>query len=176
MGNKNLSEKLASLGITAEAHKDGALKMTMKQYDKLLAIAPDAQFDGLLPKEGRVVVRVDETTIDAAIAANAKAPRTASSVAIVARTVYEIKCDGTNEVTYAEWASDSKTGFVVINGNEYSIFTGLASDYYEVGEESDPYRAVYVVKLPVGGGETVIPSYGVTNLLRRIAALDEVVG
>lgn len=177
MSNNTIVSKLATLNITAEAHLEDLVKMTMKQFDKLSVISPASAFTGLLPKEGRVIVAVMEAELDAAIAANKKAPRAAASVTITSRTIYEVVAEGAvNTVTYAEWASEAKAGVVTINGQDYAIYTGAAVEFYEVGEGSDPNRPVYAVNLPVDGSEMVLTSYGITNLLRRLAAIDEVIG
>jgi len=172
--------KLAALNINAEPHVDDLVKMTMKQFDKLLVISPTSEFKALIPREGRVAILVNVAEVDAAIAANKKAPRNAAKVTITSRMVYEVNAENAvNAVTYAEWVSEDQTGFISVNGTDYPISTGVAADYYEVAEDGNPDRPVFTVTLPVAGdaGEAlVLTSYGVTNLIRRVVALNEVIG
>lgn len=181
MHTNETTKLLGRIGIRAESTEDPQIvKMTMGQYGKLQKImpAPQSQFESLEPANNRVVVRIDLDALEAAVAANKKAPRRSVSVSISSFTIYEIDADedAANEVSRAMWNSGDDLGYIEINGERFEIFSAEAQEFYEISEDSDPARKVFVVELPGPDGTITLTSYGVTNLIRRIVALSEYIG
>lgn len=175
-----LSDLVGKLGVKAEPHGDN-LKMTMQQYDKLMSVIPSAEFVKLLPKEGRVIIAVPRADVETAVAASKRIPRQAVNVEIVARMVYSVNApDATNRISMAWWEAETDTGVITVNDVHYNIQTGIAANFYnseEEGEElSDPERKIYYVDLPLTDGSIRLTSYGITNLIRRVAAVRMQVG
>lgn len=172
--NLSIVELLAKLGVDAGEHGDN-VKMTLVQMGKLSTVLDDDVAPvGFLPKENRVIVAIDRDTIEAAVLANRKAPRTAVNVEIEATTLYRVKTDGVNAVKSASYSADSGMGDIYINDVAYRITTAPAIEYYPDADK--PERPVYVVSIPVNGETIVVTSYGLTNLIRRLCAIREQIG
>lgn len=156
-------------------------ELTASQASKLSAM--DITINPVSFKGNRVIVELDFEEIKVAYESNKKAPRSSSSVnvEVSTRTIYEVRTDGVNEVSSA-WLDKVTfdgadiTGGVVINGETYEVYLGQASEYYEIGENSDPTRTVYVVDLPIAGSVHQLTSYGLTNLLRSVCKIGETIG
>jgi hypothetical protein len=192
MSTINYVQDLAKLGIKAESTEDvGVVRLTMTQYDKVLKTFEEADltFEGLLPSENRVVVRIKADALAEAVASNKRAPRTSTNVRITSQVLYTVESDGTNEVAQCLWDSTDQRGTIQINGMDFTIYTGAAGDYYDIQPKEDEteedfnarlHRAVYVVDLPVivdgDQHQQTLTSYGVTNLIRRVCATDDMIG
>lgn len=180
--SQKIVEQLAKIGIKAEATAEDKVKMTLAQFAKAQdALGEKAvKQSGLNAKEGRILAKIDEQVLSTAVANHVKA-KAPSDVTISSKTVYSIVVNEGSEVVNvvdsAEWESDTQTGWIRVNGTLYQITTGRAKEFYNVGDESDPDRVVYILRVPVGGGTyDSIVSYGVSNLIKKVASFDERIG
>lgn len=177
-----LINMLAKLGVSADGEDGDRVKLTLVQYGKLAGIMSDGvTFMHLLAAENRVVVEISRDLLEAAVDTGKRAPRAAVNVEIVSRMVYSVIApDSPNRIDTAWWEAESNQGNIGINGVIFPIEPALARDYYDVSEEpgadTDPDRKIYVVRLVLDkSGDKIFTSYGVTNLIRRIAAIREVI-
>lgn len=164
---------------SAELTEDNTLAVvsTIAQFSKMKKVLATT-LQGV--EDNRVIAHVALDELEKAIAENAKAPRQGRSTSvanrITSKTVYEIagdpEVDDVNELTYAEW--DGNEGYALINDQNFDILKGIASDYYEIGETSDPERPVYAIQYNMFIEEEdryelhVITAYSVSNLLGRV--------
>lgn len=180
--SQTIVEQLAKIGIKAESAGEDKVKMTLNQFAKAQETLGEKAVKqaGLVAKEGRILAKIDESALATAVANHVKA-KAPSDVTISSKTVYTVRVNEgssvVNVVDSAEWESDSQTGWIRVNGVMYPISTGRAQEFFNVGEESDPDRVVYVLRVPVGGGTyDSLVSYGVSNLIKKVASFDELIG
>jgi hypothetical protein len=186
-----LIRKFASLGITvkAAAHiNDLEYEVTFSpvMFGKLTELIGEGNVLFQKVQNGSILALVKKSAVEAAVEANAKAPRakrgTPLADRIHSKTVYMIDYDETdrNHVAYAEF--DGELGYMTINGTRYEIQRGTAAEFYEVGAKSDPDRTVYYVTIELemftesGDFESEfvdVRAYSVKNLVQSIMAIDE---
>jgi hypothetical protein len=173
------------LVYSVTVNEDGSqvdAEVTAAQADKLTTLLGEKAVKLLRVKGTHVIVRVKVAELEKAAAEAQKVARGSGvQVKIISWQEYriEIKSESApNAITEAWWAADTRTGGITVNGVEYPIIAGHALDYYkpEGEDDSDWERTVYVVKLPIVGDELVLTSYGVTNLIRRVASRNERIG
>jgi hypothetical protein len=188
-----MSEKLRSLisrlGSNAHSAVDNGngsanVETTPAQASKLSDLLGEAHVNFVKFAGSRIVVAVSIAELEAK-AASAQKVRSGSSIKvdIASRILYAIDApDAKNRVTEAWWEAAKLEGGITVNGIEYRLFAGSAEEYYAEPEDSakaaewNPERTVYVVELPTDEGQVVLTSYGITNLIRRVAGRNEVIG
>lgn len=185
------AKSFATIGVTVkeiESVTEATLTavMTTAQYGRLAELlgASNALFSHLkaIGNNTYMVIKVDADALKDAVETNAKAPRARRGALpddlISAKTVYSVKTveGAINQPTEAEYSAETESGWVVINGDVFSIETVPAIEVYENAADTDPERPVFVIRYAVAGqaGEELLTSYGVTNLLRRVLACKEV--
>lgn len=175
MSDMTLAELVAKLGVDCVDHTSDSVKMTLVQMGKLSEVlGEDVTPSGFLAKENRVIVTLDIATIEAAVVANKKAPRSSVNVEIETTTLYQVKANGVNSVTSANYNAAVGIGEIVINGVSHPVTTGKASDFYT--DSDTPDRPVFVVVVVVAGERQTRFSYGFTNLIRQICGIRETIG
>lgn len=172
--------RFSRMGIRIDGAQDvgdGTIEVssTLAQYSKIEAVMPVKL---ITIRDNRVISEVSADDLEAALAANAKAPRgTGANCTIDAEMVYTVKVDekAVNQVTTARWNAGSKEGQITVNKIKLPILTGEAQEFYDIDEESDtdPTRLVYYVQFVANGETHTLPSYGVTNLIRRLVSFSE---
>lgn len=184
------NKTFSTIGVTVkeiESVTDSTIVavMTTAQFARLSTVvgATNALFSHLkaIGNSTYMVIKVSVDALNEAVETNAKAPRVRRGALgedlISSKTVYTIKpvADVLNQPEEAEYASDSESGWVVINGVHFEIETVPAIEVYENAADTDPERPVFVIRYSNKDGEDkMLTSYGVTNLLRRIIACKEV--
>lgn len=190
MDKPNIVKLLGMVGVSADElpagheHGDTAVAVTSVQFTKAqtLGLTNPTRIRGTVDGGRRLVVVIDFAALEVAVQANVKAPRSAGSanVQIEARTVYYVNVtDSVNDITEAMWSSLNKVGWIMVNDVQMVIEMSRAEEYYNAPEDEqkalewDPDRPIYVIRFvaDVEGVETedVLTSYGLTNLIRRIA-------
>lgn len=176
----NFSSQFARMGIKVDAAElvaDDTVEVTstIAQYQKIESVLANVTL--ITIRDNRVISEVALDELQAAVEANAKAPRgSGAKCTIATESVYTVETDddAPNNVTSARWNPREQSGEIVVNGVNLAIHAGQAEDFYEVGEESDPERTVYYVSfVTVAGTEETLTSYGITNLIRRVVAYGE---
>lgn len=181
-----LIDRVGSNGYAAKDLGDGTaeIEMTAAQGTKLTELLGKDNSALVSLKGSHVIVKVNLAALEKAADENQKTARGSSvTVEIVSRIVYAVNApDAKNEVTEAWWEAEAKDGSIRVNGVDYAIIAGVAADYYsepkeaEAAKEWNPERVVYAVELPIEDGVLVLSSYGVTNLIRRVASRQEIIG
>lgn len=178
-----LIDQVGSNAYAAKDLGDGTaeVEMTAARANKLSDLLGAEKVLFIAFRGSHVVVGVDIETLAKAAESNKRTSRGSSvNVNITSRIQYAIEHgENTNEVTEAFWGRDEMIGSITVNGIDYEIIPGLAKDYYDIDpedSEAQPERTVYVVSLPTEDGDLVLTSYGVTNLIRRVASRNEVIG
>jgi hypothetical protein len=182
----NLIDRVGSNAYDAIDNGDGTadIEMTAAQGTKIIDLLGKDSANVVNLKASHVIVRVNLASLEKAAEDNQKTARGSSvTVNIVSRMTYAIDApDAANEVKKAWWEAESQAGGIKVNGKEYPIFSGMAADYYEApkdeeaAKEWNPERVVYVVELPTAEGVLTLTSYGITNLIRRVASRNEAIG
>lgn len=178
--------RLGSNAHSAVDNGDGVanVETTSAQATKLSELLGEKHVKFVKFAGQRVMVAVNIGKLKEA-ADKAQKVRSGSSIKvdIVSRTVHQIAAPtAKNMVTEAWWESANLVGGILVNGKEYRVFGASAEDYYaepenaEKAAEWNPERTVYVVELPTNEGQLVLTSYGITNLIRRVCARQEVIG
>lgn len=172
----------------AGSHVDA--EVTAAQADKLTTLLGEKNVKFLRFKGTHVIVRITVAELEKAAAEAQKVARGSGVlVTITSRVLYEVTTqteDAPNAVTAAWWSAESLVGEMTINGAQYPIAAGEAKDFYsqpegDAGKEWNPERTVYAIELPVTdaagiASNLVLTSYGVTNLIRRVASRNERIG
>jgi hypothetical protein len=189
MSDKDILNLVSRIGSNAYDATDlgngfADLEVTAAQASKLQETLGKDHTEFVAFDGAHVIIRVSLSVLKDKAETNQRVSRGSSvNVEIVSRIVYTVNApDAANEVTRAWWEAEAKEGGISVNGEEYPIFAGIAADYYEAPEAEedaknwDPERTVYVVQLPTAEGVLTLTSYGVTNLIRRVASRDEKIG
>lgn len=178
MAETNIFKIFARVGVvvkTAEiTGEDAAVAhLTALQFQRLQEVLGTENAVVLGFDNGLVVARANLPALVKASDEATPATRTrrANPAAgrIQSRTLYAVTSDpeDVNDLDSAEW--DGKSGFAVINSEEFVIYVVEASEIYEVGEASDPTRPVYCLDFAnADGEEKTLSAYGVQNLLQRV--------
>lgn len=176
-------DQVGSNAYKATDNEDGTanVEMTAARANKLSALLGENNVNFVSFSGSHVIVQVDIDALATAAEENKRTSRGSSvNVQITSRITYSVEHDEhVNVVSAAWWGRDEMLGGITVNGSEYEILPGLAQDYYDIDpndSEAQPERTVYVVALPTEDGELVLTSYGVTNLIRRVAARNELIG
>jgi hypothetical protein len=183
---RSLISRLGSNAHSASDNGDGSanIETTPAQATKLMELLGEENVRFVKFAGARVLVAVAIAELETK-AASAQRVRSGSSIKvdITSRIVYAIEApDAKNAVTEAWWEASELRGGITVNGIEYRLFGGSAEEYYAEPEdpnkaaEWNPDRTVYVVQLPTDEGELVLTSYGITNLIRRVASRQETIG
>jgi len=177
MQNENVTTFFSRLGINASEislmadNETIEFAATLGGFGKLQSI-PANTLQLVTIKGSRVIGRISLAELSSITPARAERAKRSFDGNIASKTVYEItpNTGDVNILTLAEMGGDE--GFAIINGEHFTLFTAAASDYYQVGELSDPARVIYAVEyLDPENKKQTLSAYGVTNLLRRIQAL-----
>jgi hypothetical protein len=189
MSDKDILNLVSRLGSNAYDASDlgngfADLEVTAAQASKLKEVLGKDNTQLMDTDGAHVVLRVSLAVLKDKAETNQRVSRGPSvNVEIVSRIVYTVSApDAVNKVTRAWWEAEAKDGGISVNGEDYPIFAGVAADYYEAPKTEedaknwDPERTVFVVQLPTAEGVLTLTSYGVTNLIRRVASRDETIG
>jgi hypothetical protein len=181
-----LIDRVGSNGYVAIDNGDGTadIEMTAAQGTKLTELLGKDNASLVNLKASHVIIRVNLASLEKAAEDNQRTARGSSvTVNIISRMTYAIDApEATNEVKKAWWEAESQAGAIKVNGKDYPIYSGVAADYYEApkdeetAKEWNPERVVYVVELPTTDGVLTLTSYGITNLIRRVAGRNETIG